>query len=62
MGNLDEVEAGTGEARPMLEEVSLDDFHGLVDLLLIAAEAVDHDGDLRERLDTAYSDSRHLLE
>ena len=62
MGNLDEVEAGTGEARPMLEEVSLDDFHGLVDLLLIAAEAVDHDGDLRARLDTAYSDSRHLLE
>jgi putative aminopeptidase FrvX len=61
MGNLDEVEAGTGEARPMLEEVSLDDFHGLVDLLLIAAGAVDHDGDLRERLDMVYSDGRHLL-
>ncbi len=49
-------------ARPMLEEVSLDDFHGLVDLLLVAAEAVDDDGDLRERLDAVYSDGRHLLE
>jgi endoglucanase len=61
MGFLDEVEAGIGVARPMLEEVSLDDFHGLVDLLLIAADAVDHDGDLRERLDTVYADGRHLL-
>jgi len=62
MGNLDEVEAGTGEARPMVEEVSLDDFHGLVDLLLVAAEAVDDDGGMRERLDTVYSEGRHLLE
>ena len=61
MGNLDEVEDGTGQARPMLEEVSLDDFHGLVDLLLVAAGAVDHEGNLRERLDTGYSDGRHLL-
>jgi len=61
MGNLDEVEAGTGEARPMLEEVSLEDFHGLVDLLLIAAEAVDSEDDLRERLDKVYSDGRHVL-
>jgi putative aminopeptidase FrvX len=61
MGNLDEVEAGRGEARPMLEEVSLDDFHGMVDLLLVAAEAVDNHGDLRERLDTVYSDGRRVL-
>ena len=61
MGNLDEVEAGTGEPRPMLEVVSREDFHGLVDLLLVAAEAVDDEGDLRERLDTVYSDGRHLL-
>ena len=61
MGNLDEVEAGTGDARPMLEEVSLDDFHGLVDLLLIAAEAVDSEDDLRESLDKVYSDGRHVL-
>lgn len=62
MGNLDGVEAGTEEARPALEEVSLDDFHGLVDLLLVAAGAVDDDGDLRARLDEVYSDGRHLLE
>jgi endoglucanase len=61
MGNLDEVEAGRGEARPMLEEVSLDDFHGMVDLLLLAAGAVDDHGDLRERLDKVYSDGRHVL-
>jgi endoglucanase len=61
MGNLDEVDAGTGEAHPMLEVVSLEDFHGLVDLLLVAATAVDDDGDLRKRLDMAYSDGRHLL-
>ena len=62
MGNLEEVEAGTGKAVPMLEEISLDDFHGLVDLLLIAAEAVDIDAGLRQRLDKVYSDGRHLLE
>ncbi len=62
MGNLEEVEAGTGKALPMLEEVSLDDFHGLVDLLLIAAEAVDIDAGLRQRLDKVYSDGRHLLQ
>ena len=62
MGNLDEVEAGTGQAVPILEEISLDDFHGLVDLLLIAAEAVDIDAGLRQRLDKVYSDGRHLLQ
>jgi putative aminopeptidase FrvX len=61
MGNLDEVKAGSGEARPMLEFVSLDDFHGLVDLLLIGAEAVDIDAGLRPTLDKVYSDGLHLL-
>jgi len=62
MGNLDEVKAGTGEARPMLEEVSLDDFQGLIDLMLLAAIGVDHDGDLRQHLDTWYADGRRVLE
>jgi endoglucanase len=61
MGNLDEVEAGRAKARPMLEEVSLADFHGLVDLLMVAATAVDADWDLPRRLDEAYSEGKHLL-
>jgi endoglucanase len=61
MGNLDDVEAGAGRALPLMEEVSLDDFHGLVDLLLVATEAVDGNSNLRERLDAVYSESRHLL-
>jgi endoglucanase len=61
MGNLDLVEQGSGKAVPMPEEVSLGDFHGLVDLLLIAAEGVDGDWGLRERLDKVYADGRRLL-
>jgi endoglucanase len=61
MGNLDEVETGGGEARPMLEEVSLADFHGLVDLLLVAASGVDADWDLPARLEEVYAEGRHLL-
>ncbi len=61
MGNLDLVEEGSGAAVPMLEEVALDDFHGLVDLLLVAAEAVDRDWGLRERLDRVYAEGRRVL-
>lgn len=61
MGNLDEVEAGSGRAIPMREEVSLADFHGLVTLLLTAVPAVDGEDDLRGRLDTLYDDGRRLL-
>jgi endoglucanase len=61
MGNLDDVEAGRGKARPMLEEVSLADFHGLVDLLMVAATGVDAVWDLPRRLDELYSEGRHLL-
>jgi endoglucanase len=61
MGNLDEVEAGAGEARPMMEEISLDDFHGLVEVLLVSALAVDEESDLPQRLDAIYAEGRHLL-
>jgi endoglucanase len=61
MGRLDEVEAGTVPAQAMMEEISLDDFHGLVDLLLLATEAVDSHSDLQERLDGVYEEGRHLL-
>lgn len=61
MGNLDEVEAGSGKATPMMETMALDDFHALVDLLLLAANAVDGEGDLKPRLDRIYEDTQHLL-
>ena len=60
-GNLDEVEAGYGEAVPMLEEISLEDFHGLVDLLLIGASGVDSEDPLRDALDGLYDSGRGLL-
>jgi endoglucanase len=60
-GNLDDVEAGHGEAVPMLEEISLEDFHGLVDLLLISARAVDVEDPLRGALDRLYHSRRGLL-
>ncbi|MDP9145163.1 MAG: hypothetical protein M3N43_10795 [Actinomycetota bacterium] len=61
MGNLDEVEAGAGAARPMMEEISLADFHGLVDVLLVATLAVDEESDLPPRLDAIYDEGRYLL-
>ncbi|MGH8871721.1 MAG: hypothetical protein ACRDWS_07095 [Acidimicrobiia bacterium] len=62
MGNLDEVEAGNGVARPMPEEISLADFHQLVELLLVAAQAVDGEWELPQRLDRVYAETRHLLD
>lgn len=60
-GNLDRVEAGTGEAIAKLEEISLDDFHGLIDLLVLASKAVDLDDPIRQMLDKEYERGRHIL-
>jgi endoglucanase len=61
-GNLSSVETGEASAAvPMLEEISLEDFHGLVDLLLVAAEAVDAEDGLVDRLDSLYESNRHFL-
>jgi len=61
-GNLAEVEAGDhSKAQPMLEEISIDDFHGLVDVLLIAAAAVDEPDPLEANLDRLYDSNRHYL-
>lgn len=61
-GNLDRVEAGeTSAAVPMLEEISIDDFHGLVDLLLLAATAVDVADPLEASLEALYESNRHYL-
>jgi endoglucanase len=60
-GNLDEFEAGQADPIPMPEEISLSDFHGLVDLLVVAASAVDEETDLRQRFDDLYDRTAHIL-
>ncbi len=60
-GNLDLFEAGEGEPIPALEEISIDDFLGLVDLLLIAARSVDGPDMLASRLDDLYKSRAHYL-
>lgn len=61
MGDLDAVEAGTGKAVAKMEEISLADFHDLVELLLVAAAAVDDESLLGQRLVDIYDEGRHLL-
>ena len=61
-GNLSEVEAGDDAAAvPMLEEISLDDYHGLVDLLLIGTMAVDTHDEHVEYFNNLYESRRHYL-
>lgn len=61
-GNLAVVERGdTAAAVPMLEEISIEDFHGLIDLLLVAARAVDEEDPLVESLDRLYESNNHYL-
>jgi hypothetical protein len=56
------VEAGDTEAAvPMLEEISIDDYHGLIDLLLVAAKAVDGVDPTLGRLDRLYESNRRYL-
>lgn len=61
MGYLDEVERGRGMATPLSEVLSLEDFHGLVDLLLMSVDSLDDPSPLRERLDDRFEAERHLL-
>jgi len=61
-GNLEQVESGdVTAARPMLEEIALDDFHGLIDLLLVAAMAVDTEDPIIGSLDRLYESHSHYL-
>ncbi len=61
-GNLSEVEDGdTSAAIPKLEEISIDDYHGLIDLLLLAARSVDSEDPLVRRLDALYETNSKYL-
>jgi endoglucanase len=61
-GNLSEVEAGDASAAvPMLEEISIDDFHGLVVVLLVAAAALDGEDPGTTDLDRLYESNSHYL-
>jgi len=60
-GNLDEFEKGLAAPVPMYEEISLGDFHGLVDLLMIAAAAIDTDDPIRGDLDRLYESKARYL-
>lgn len=62
MGNLDEVERDEGEAVPKAEVVDVDDYHGLVDLLLVAADAVNGDSGLRHRIERRFESESWILE
>ena len=62
MADLDGVEAGTAKAVLAPEVISLEDFDGLVNLMLAAAKGIDGAGaDLRSRLDTTYDARTDLL-
>ena len=60
-GRLDEVEEGSAKPVVMYEEISLTDFHGLVQLILLAAEAADMVDPLRDRLERHYQSGKDLL-
>lgn len=60
-GNLDEFEKGLAQPIPMWEEISLSDFHGLVDLLLVAVPALDSADPIVTSLDRLYDANRRFL-
>lgn len=62
MGDLDGVEAGTATAKVAPEVISLEDFDGLVTLILASAKSLDDTADdLRHRLDARFEEGAHLL-
>ena len=62
MVDIDGVKAGTAKAALAPEVISVEDFDGLVSLMLAAAKGIDEAGsDLRTRLDAGYDTKSHLL-
>lgn len=63
MADIDGVQAGTANAVVAPEIISLDDFDGLVNLMLAAAKGIDTVGsDLRSRLDKSFVSRSHFLD
>ncbi len=60
-GNLDEFEEGLAAPVPMYEEISLSDFHGLIDLVVIAAGAVEIEDPILGSLNRLYESHSHYL-
>ena len=60
-GNIDDFEKGLADPIPMYEEISIDDFHGLVDLIVLAVTALDLPDPLQGRLDGLYESQAHYL-
>ncbi|CAN5765284.1 hypothetical protein BH23ACT5_BH23ACT5_15020 [soil metagenome] len=61
MGFLDEVEQGKGKPTLLPEMVSIADYHGLIDLLLLATRAVDTESSLVSRLEDRFAGSKEML-
>ena len=62
MVDIDGVKAGTAKAVLAPEVISLDDFDGLVNLMLAAAKGIDDAAsDLRTRLEAGFEERSHLL-
>lgn len=60
-GNLSEVNAGVGVAVTKAEEISITDFHGLVDLILVAVHAADEEDAMAISLLDLHERTRHYL-
>jgi endoglucanase len=60
-GNLEAFEAGQGDPIPMLEEIALDDFHGMIDLILVAAGALDMHDPTEQLLRERYQEGQRYL-
>lgn len=61
-GNLDAFEKGLAPPIPMYEEISLSDFHGLVDLLVTAVAVVDQEDPIKGDLDRLFEANGHYLD
>jgi putative aminopeptidase FrvX len=63
MADIDGVKAGTAKAVLAPEVISLEDFDGLVGLMLVAAKGIDEvSSNLRARLDEKFATHSHLLD
>lgn len=64
MGNLDEVQAGKDGAQADIDSefISVDDFEGLVDLLVACGSNLPEVGGMMEKLDKLWAERRFVLE